>query len=174
MVKKNKDKITFDKRGFKTSPIGTVMASVMGTLGGAAEAKKSATIIRLINHWPEIIGKDMAAKTAPLKITYKYQKNRETGENDQIMVLKMKAEGALGTTIAMRQTIILDRLNRLFGTDKFQKLDIIHGSISVPLQAKPKKIDKHYDIDLPEMDDALLKSRLESLGQAVMNSNKDK
>ena len=150
------------------------MPSVMNKLGGAAEAKKSASIIRLINHWPEIIGQEMTSKTSPIRITFKQQKNRETGEQEKIRVLKLKAESAIGTSIAMREAIILDRLNRLFGTDNFKKLDIVQGTVTALQKQKTKKPDRHYDIELPEIDDLVLKSRLESLGQAVMNSAPNK
>ena len=145
----------------------------MQTLGKGAEAKKSATLIRLINHWAEIIGTDMAEHSAPLKITYKQQKNRQTGEQEKFMVLKLKAEGAFAPTIGMRETIILDRINRLFGTEQFRKLDITHGTVSAlpsPSSSHSKKVQQHHDLDLPEIDDPILKERLESLGQAVMNS----
>ena len=59
-----------------------------------------------MNHWPDIIGADMAPKTQPIKIGFKKQKNRETGEQETIRTLKLKAEGALGTVIAMRESII--------------------------------------------------------------------
>ena len=176
MTKKHKDKIDFDKRGFKTAPLGMIMPSIMRKLGNAAEAKKSAHLIRLINHWPEIIGAEMAQKTMPIRISYSQQIDRETGEQEKIMILKMKAESAVGTKIAIRQNIILDRLNRLFGVESFKRLDITQGKIS----ASPKQLKQQdsviYDIDLPEIDDPILKSSLESLGQAVMNSalNKEK
>ena len=147
-----------------------IMPSVMKTLGGAAEAKKAATIIRAVNHWADIMGAELATKSAPVKITAKKQKNRDTGEQETIFVLKLKAEGSLGTTIAMRETIILDRLNRLFGTDQFKKLIIEHGTITLPVKKATKSHKIDYDLNLPDIDDLVLKSRLESLGQAVMNS----
>lgn len=142
----------------------------MRQLGGAAEAKKSASLIRLINHWPEIIGADMALKTMPIRIAYSQQRNRQSGEQQKIMILKIKAEGAVVSTIAMRQSIILDRLNRLFGTEDFKKLDITQGKISAPAKQRKKYTGKKYDIGLTDIEDPVLKSRLESLGQAVMNS----
>lgn len=170
MANKDKDKLDFKKRKFKTSPLSSLVPSLIFKIGGAAEAKKSASIIRIINHWPDIIGKDIASKTAPIKIIFKRQKNRDTNEQESVMALQLKAEGALGTTIAMRETIILDRLNRLFGHENFKKLDIIHGTVSsLQTPMTKKKPDITYDIQLPDIDDPILKSRLESLGQAVMN-----
>lgn len=174
MTKQNKDKIKFDKRGFKTSPLATIMPSIMRQLGGAAEAKKSAHLIRLINHWPEIIGTDMVQKTMPVRISYSQQKNRDTGEQEKIMILKMKAEGAIVSTIAMRQSIILERLNRLFGVENFKKLDITQGRITAQQVSKKPIPSIQYNVDIPEIDDPVLKSRLESLGQAVMNSAQNK
>ncbi len=152
------------------------MPSIMKQLGASAEAKKSASLIRLINHWSDIVGAEMAGKTMPLRISYSQQKDRNTGEQEKIMILKMKAESAIGTKMAMREAIILERLNRLFGVTNFKKLDITLGRISSIASAPVQRSLKPYKIDLPDIEDPILKSRLESLGQAVMNSahNKEK
>ena len=169
MTKKSNDKISFEKRKFATSPLSSILPSMMKQLGGAAEAKKAASMVRIINHWPNIIGADMAQQTMPIRIIFKKQKNRHSGEQETIRALKLKAESAVVTAIAMRETIICQRLNTLFGTDDFQKLDIEHGMIKQPLLSKPRQ-NRKYEIDLPQIDDPVLKDRLESLGQAVMNS----
>lgn len=146
------------------------MPNVMHKIGAQAEVQNSGSLIKVLNHWNTIMGTDLAKKSMPIRIMSKRQKNRDTGEQDQIMVLKLKTESGLSTTIAMRETIILDRLNRLFGTDKFQKLTIEHGHVAA-FAPKPKaKKQIHHNIDLSNIDDPVLKSRLESLGQAVMNS----
>jgi len=170
MTKKTKDKINFEKRKFQTAPLSKVMPSVLKLIGGAAEAKKAASLIRVINHWADIVGADIAAKSMPLKITFKKQKNRETGEQETIRVLKLKAEGALVTTIAMRENIFCQRLNTLFGCDDFKKLNIEHGFQSTPQRHKAPDKTVRHDLNLPDIDDPVLKERLESLGQAVMNS----
>jgi hypothetical protein len=170
MTKKSKDKINFEKRKFQTSSMAKILPGMLKKLGASAEAGKSASLVRVIHHWPEIIGTEIAAKTLPVKIIYKKQKNRDTGEQESIRVLKLKAESALVTAIAMREAIICQRLNTLFGAHDFKKLDIEHGFISSPTKATPRKDNKSYALDLPDIEDPILKERLESLGQAVMNS----
>lgn len=174
MADKSKPKNDFKKRKFKTSSIASLVPSLVRKMGGAAEAKKSAHIIRVMNHWPDIIGKDMATRTKPLKIGFKRQKDRKTGEQTSFRVLQIMAEGALGTTIAMRETIILERLNRIFGCDDFKKLDIRHGSVAKIQKTQAPTQEIKYDLDLGEINDPVLKQRLESLGQAVMNSENKK
>ena len=148
-----------------------MMPTLLKKVGGASKKSNShSSIIRIITHWADIAGQDLSQSSEPLKVIYKKQKNRETGELDTVMSLKIRAEGALGTVIAMRQALILDRLNRLCGTDRFIALSIEHGTVSKPKKTKRSKPTKTYSIDLPEIDDPVLKSRLESLGQAVMNS----
>ena len=146
------------------------MASIMRTIGKSAEAKKATLLIRLINHWSEIIGVEFAPKTSPIRIYFKKQMNKNTNELETIRILKLNAEGSLGTVIAMRQEIILQRLNTLFGTDDFKKLEIIHQTVGSVKKNPIKKEIIEYNLDLPVIDDPILKSRLESLGQAVMNS----
>ncbi len=172
MTKKIKDKINFEKRKFGTNALSGILPSMMKQLGGAAEAKKAASMIRVLNHWPDIIGAEMAPRSMPIKVGFRKQKNRETGEQTSIRVLKIKAESAVVTSIAMREAIICQRLNTLFGTDDFQKLDIEHGTINAA-KPKSKRQNIHHKIDLPDIDDPVLKDRLESLGQAVMNSERN-
>ncbi len=171
MTDKKKPKNDFKKRKFKTSSIASLVPSLLKKMGGAAEAKKSASIIRVMNHWSDIIGSDMVDKTMPIKIGFKKQKDRVTGEQQTIRTLKLKAEGAFATAIAMRESIICQRLNRLFGADDFGKLIIEQGSIDKPKQTKKSKPAVKYDINVSHIDDPILKQRLESLGQAVMNKD---
>jgi hypothetical protein len=169
MADKSKQKNDFKKRKFKTSSVGSLVPTLLKKMGGAAEAKKSASIIRVMNHWGEIIGNDMVEKTMPIKIGFKKQKNRITGEQETIRTLKLKAEGAFATAIAMREAIICQRLNTLFGAEDFGALIIEQGTVKKPKDLAIKKEIKKYDIDLNHIDDPILKERLNSLGQAVMN-----
>lgn len=149
-----------------------MMPSLLRKVGGASTRSQSHTsIIRIITHWSDIVGIDLSSSSEPLKVIYKKQKNRTTGDLDTVMGLKLRAEGALGTVIAMRQAIILDRLNRLCGTDRFISLTIEHGQVQKVKKTPKRTQTQIYDLDLPDIDDPVLKSRLESLGQAVMNSN---
>lgn len=171
MAVKKKSGLKFDQRNFKTSPLAKVMPSLMKTLGHSSSAKKSVTLIRIMNHWSDIIGQDMAMHSTPLRIGYKKQKCPETGELKSYSMLKIRCEGALGTMIAMRQTIIVERLNRLFGAAYFSGIQIEHGTVKAVKAPTKKPAPIHFDLDLPDIDDPILKTRLESLGQAIMNKN---
>ncbi len=172
MADKPKPKNDFKKRKFKTSSISSLVPSLLKKMGGAAEAKKSASIIRVMNHWADIIGKDMVDKTMPIKIGFKKQKNRATGDQETIRTLKLKAEGAFATAIAMRESIICQRLNTLFGADDFGALIIEQGTIQKRQQKAKSKPTVNHDLNLNHITDPILKQRLESLGQAVMNKDK--
>ena len=173
MAVKKKSGLKFDQRNFKTTPLAKVMPCLMRTLGHSSSAKKSVTLIRIINHWPDIIGQDMALHTTPLKIGYKKKKCDQTGELKSTSILRIRCEGALGTMIAMRQNIIVERLNRLFGAPYFSDIQIEHGTVSASKPAIKKPAPIHFDLNLPDIDDPILKTRLESLGQAVMNKSKN-
>jgi len=148
------------------------MPSLLKTLGASHQSKNAATIIRLTMHWPEIIGHELANKSIPLKIGSRKQKNRVTGENEIINYIKIRAESAFGTVIAMREPIIVERINRLFKTGNFRAIIIEHDAICLKQVNKPivsKVNHEPYSIDLPGIDDPVLKNTLESLGQAVKN-----
>lgn len=167
---RKKQDLRFDQRHFSTSPLSTVMPGLMQTLGLAAEAKKSVSMIRLMNQWTSIVGQDFVARCTPLKIVYRKQKCRTTGEIRTVSLLRLQCDNAIGTVLAMREAIIVDRLNRLFGTTQFTGLQIEHGYTPPAPDVVKRAAPRHYDLDLPDIDDPVLKSRLESLGQAVMNS----
>jgi hypothetical protein len=171
---KNKKEINLKKRGFKTSPLSNILPSLVKKIGGAVETKNTASLVRVLNHWTDIMGTDMAPKSMPVKIYSKRQKDRHTGEQVQFSCLRIKTEGSLSTAIAMRETIIVERLNRLFGADHFKKIDIEHGFIGARKPTVKKKETTNFDIDVSDISDPVLKSRLESLGQAVMNSAQNK
>lgn len=116
----------------------------------------------------------MVDKTIPVKIGFKKQKNRMTGEQETIRTLKLKAESAFAPAIAMREAIICQRLNTLFGAEDFGALIIEQGSIQKPKQQQRSKKETKRNIELSHIDDPILKERLESLGQAVMNSAQNK
>lgn len=144
----------------------------MRKLGNAAEAKNAASIIRALNHWVDIIGHDMAPYSTPVKVGFKKQKDRKTGEIISIRVLKIKADSAIATKIAMREQIILQRLNTVFGTSDFQKISIEQGRVSHQIK-KPNITKKSTpQMTLDHVDDPILRERLESLGQAVMDKEK--
>jgi hypothetical protein len=172
MVTQKKKPNPFEKRNFKTSALSNVMPSIMKTLGKSGEAKKHAGLMRIINHWADIVGQDMADHTSPVKIISRRQQCRKTGNVGYISLLKIKCSGAMGTAIAMRGQLIAQRLNRLFATDKFTDVIIENGTIETIKAKKHQRPrpQKHYDLNLPEVNDPVLKMRLESLGQAVMNS----
>lgn len=174
-TKKRKTDIKLDKRKYSTAALSKLMPSIMNTLGRSGDAKKSITMTRVINHWSELVGQDIALRSSPLKIIYKKQKCKETGELKTFSNLRIRCEGALGTMLAMRGEIITQRLNRLFGASYFSGIQIEHGTVGSAPHIKRKKPEpKHYDLDLSYIDDPVLKSRLESLGQAVMNSAHNK
>lgn len=162
--------LKFDQRHFATSPLSQVMPGLMQTLGIAAEAKKSVSMIRLINQWASIVGQDFAQRCTPLKIIYRKQKCRKTGDISTVSLLRLQCDNALGTVLAMREAIIVDRLNRLFGTSQFTGIQIEHGYTPASPAPQKRSEPRHFELNLPDIDDPVLKSRLESLGQAVMNS----
>lgn len=170
---KNKDKISFEKRRFKTSSLSNLLPGMIQSMGKQSQkSHQGISIIKIISHWDEIMGTELAPHSQPLKVQYHKQKNKDNGELETIITIKILSENAFGTVIAMRQNIILQRLNRMFGTDKFKKISIDLGKVAAKTKTRQINDHKHYDLNLPDIDDVVLKSRLESLGQAVMNSTR--
>lgn len=49
-------------------------------LSGMLSGKKYNMLGRIVTHWDKIVGADMAAKTLPGKLKYKYAKGKKTPE----------------------------------------------------------------------------------------------
>ena len=172
---KHTDRLGFEKRHFRENGLGQIMPAMLRKLGTSSSHAHQAAIIRITAHWADIIGHDLAEKSIPLRITSRKTKNRQTDETETFYILKILAESAFGTVIAMREALIVQRLNRFLGHDRFSAIVIEHGTVlPAPAGKAEKPVQVRYTLDLPEIDDPVLKNRLESLGQAVKNrDNKD-
>jgi hypothetical protein len=88
------------KRGFETA--GALLA---GALKAPAE-KRGFGEAKLLTHWPEIVGEDLAAIARPVKITY------GRGFGGTLVVL---TTGANAPVLDMQKDRIMERVNATYG-----------------------------------------------------------
>ena len=88
------------KRGFETAG-----ALLVGAIKAPAE-KRGFGEAKLLTHWPEIVGDDIAAIARPVKITY------GRGFGGTLVVL---TTGAHAPVLEMQKEHLLDRVNATYG-----------------------------------------------------------
>lgn len=67
---------------------------------------------RLVTHWADIVGADMAAQAQPVKI--RYFKAKKEGDKPTA-ALDIAATSADATVLMYRKDLILERINQIFG-----------------------------------------------------------
>lgn len=81
----------------------------------------------LIEHWPTIVGDNLAALSQPLRLSRKGMRDGDGA------VLTVKVEGAMALEIQHFAPQIIERLNGYYGYPAIGKLNIVQG----PLYRRP-------------------------------------
>lgn len=136
-------------------------------------ARKFVMLGRILTHWQDIVGDDLANKTQPVKLHYRKAKD---GSKQATASLDISASSADATMLYYRKDLILERINQIFGDRwitaiRFVPSETAEQDFKSP--PKPRKTltenDKLYLSEVLEsIDDPELKDRLEKLGQAML------
>ena len=150
-------------------PLRPVSASIR-KVAATATGKRLVMLGRLLEHWEEIVGAELAhtCQPAAMKVSGKDTEKKAT--------LHIMADPAFSTTLHYQQDLILSRIGRVMGHNFVTKLKIIAGHVSTPTVA-PKKpppapLTESQKQSLSEalngIDDPDLAACLGRLGQAVI------
>ena len=138
---------------------------------GKVCSRKYISLGRILTHWNDIIGADLAQKAQPIKLRYIKRKEDEKPQAS----LDIATTGSDATLLHYRKDLILERINRIFGerwitairfvsvpsnmnTTKFKKT-------KTPLTAAEKN---HLSSMLSSIKDQEMRNKLESLGEGVL------
>lgn len=141
-------------------------------IAGQALSRKFVMLGRILTYWEDIVGKDLAYKTQPVKLQYRKPKYGEK----PTATLSIATSSAHATMLHYRKDLILERINQIFGERfvtavKFVPNETAEQDYQKPV--KPRKIltenDKIYLSEvLDGITDPELKARLEIMGQAML------
>ena len=136
-------------------------------------------VSRVLTHWPEIAGVDIAAIARPVKVSYARQ-----GMGATLTVL---TTGAQAPILEMQKETLRDRVNAAYGYNAIARIQITQtaptgfseGQASfdhrpVPEQKPapdPQTVARALDMAAPVGDDGL-RAALERLGRNVLTRNK--
>lgn len=125
----------------------------------------------LIEHWPTIMGAQLATLSQPMRLSRKAARHHGgTGEGGEGGVLTIKVEGAMALELQHLAPQIIDRLNSFYGHAAIAKLNIVQGpvhrrprpDIQPPPKAEEVKAvaEEMEDISSPRLKNALARLSL--------------
>lgn len=127
---------------------------------------------RLVTHWAEIVGKDLADYAQPVKIRYR----KVPGSVRPEASLDIAATTAEATLLHYRKDLILERINQIFGEKLVSAIRFVPVAANAAppkprrLLQKPLSPAEKEDLAniLEQIDDPELKGRLEMLGTSIL------
>ncbi len=140
-------------------------------------SRKFVSLSRILSHWDDIMGPEMAGKTQPVKV--RYRKPKDAKSNPQA-TLDIAVSSADSVALHYQVELILERINQVFGERWITGLRFVH---------QPSNTDRPDDIPLPKrqlnkgeqerlesillgVQDDNLRKQLEKLGQAVLRKSR--
>lgn len=141
-------------------------------IAGQAFSRKFVMLGRILTYWDDIVGKDLASKTQPVKLQYRKPKDGEKAT----ATLSIATSSADATMLHYRKDLILERINQIFGERFVTAVRFVPNETAEQdfrKLEKSRKIltetDKTYLSGVLEtIEDSELKARLESLGKAML------
>ncbi len=137
--------------------------------------RKYIALGRIVTHWKEIVGEDMALRAQPAKIHY--FKAKKDGEKPKA-TLDIAASSADCSVLIYQKDLLLQKLEAFFGDRWIHDIKFVH--VEPKTLAKPPKRTKTLTEDekkylsqvLEGIEDNDIKERLAALGQSILQEKK--
>lgn len=147
----------------------------MPRVTGKVFGRKYTMLGRLVSHWPDIVGADLADKAQPVKLRYR----KVPGSKHPEAALDISATTAEATLLHYRKELILERINQIFGerlVTAIRFVPMASNEGARPTGTTPRKATRpitpqqreELSIILDKIDDPALKQRLETLGTSIL------
>jgi hypothetical protein len=148
------------------------IAGFVPSLTRKAFEKYGFSAVALLTDWTEIVGRELAAFTAPERLKWPRAPEGEPSEDLQQRkrdgaVLSIRVEGPRALDVEYRRAEIAERVNTYFGYRAVGDVRIIQAPIDVK-PIRPRLISTAADaVPLPEVADPALREALEKLGRGL-------
>lgn len=138
-------------------------------------SRKYISLGKIVTHWREVVGSELADKAQPVKINYRKQPNTKK----PLASLDIATTSAYATTLHYQKDLILQRINALFGEGWITSIRFIThvANSDNKTKSKPKfpltTSEKNYLSDmLGGVEDEDIKIRLLRLGEEILKREK--
>jgi hypothetical protein len=135
-------------------------------------SKKFVSLARILAHWDDIVGRDMAVKAQPAKLHYRKAKIEGEKSTATLDIAVSSADAAL---LHYQKDLILERMNQIFGERWITGIKFVH--VAANLQDKnptfssktPSPAEETAFLEfLAQIEDEDLRKRLEKMGSGVL------
>lgn len=141
-----------------------------------AGESRGFAVARVLTHWAEIVGADIAALAQPQKIAY--------GRVGMGATLTISARGASGPMLDMHLPAIREKVNACYGYNAVEKVRVTQAPArgfadpraaftGPPPVARPEQIEAARRVTAEVRDEAL-RTALEALGRNVLSRARDR
>lgn len=152
-----------------------LLSDAIPRVTGKVFSKKYIMLGRLVTHWPDIVGKDLADKAQPVKIRYR----KVPGSDRAEATLDIAASTSDSTLLHYRVGLILERINQIFGEQVVTHIRFVPITANEKPQSRPRFLKKPISAKekadlaniLEQIDDPELKQRLETLGTSILQDS---
>lgn len=152
-------------------PVSEATAKVTNEIFG----RKFIALGRIVSHWEDIVGKELATKVQPAGLQYRRYKDSKNPS----AVLEIATSTAHATRLHYQKDLILERINQIFG----EKWITAIRFVSTPSNSMgPKKIQKrpllspddenYIKQSLDSISDIEVRNRLEKFGKSLLLDKK--
>lgn len=141
---------------------------------GKVFSRKYIMLGRLVTHWRDIVGEDLADKTQPVKLRYIKSKNSAVKATASLDIATSSADA---TVLHYQKDLILERINAIFGDRWVTAIRFVPSAANAPLPKKRllmrqkslSSADKEALSGLLQtVKDPDLMKKLENLGSAIL------
>ena len=147
------------------------LSEATARIAGKSFERKYIALGRIVKNWHDIVGASLADKAQPVKI--QYRKKPRGAKPDA--TLEIAVSSADATLLHYQKGLILERINQIFGERWITAIKFVQAASNsqpviqkkrpAPLTAEEKKTLSGMLISVEDQD---MKSRLENLGQAIL------
>lgn len=154
-------------------PLSEATSRVTGTSFG----RKYVALGRILSHWKDIVGAELAHKAQPVELHYRKAKEAKA----PTVSLDIATSGSDATLLHYQKDLILERINQIFGERWIQAIRFVSVPSNEPkIKARKSRTPltgeekNHLSGMLAPIEDEEMRRTLEGLGQAVMLDEKQK
>lgn len=151
-------------------------------VAGQAFGRKYIMLGRLVTHWADIVGADMAAQALPVALKFRSapKKDKQVSDKSNEFTLEIAADSAAATVMRYRVDLILARINQIFGANWITAIKFVpkatdgQQNFRVPRMPKPLTPDQKQSLSTVTQDiaDPDLQAALQRLGAAILQDRK--
>lgn len=157
------------------------LSDALPRIAGQVFSRKYIMLGRLVTHWDDIVGSDLARQCQPVRV-----RRYKTGSDGKLAAaLDIAASPANATLLHYRKDLILERINRIFGENWVAAIRFVPDSVAnsedgIRPRIRKREValspadEKYLSEALDGVGDAAIQERLRALGSAILQESRER